>query len=523
MAVGAVVNTAARLQSLADPGEILVGPACREATAHIATFLNERSLELKGIGRVEAATLAAIASTTSVPQLPFVGRSAELRTLEHAIGRARSGRGTFVVVSGPPGQGKSRLVEEGLGRFGADARILSARCRPGTEIGKLDPLRQLLRSDIGDETLDAIHRRMTELLPPPEVAHAVEVIAHSVGLATSEGLIRLGPIGRRDAFVGAWRSYVTSLARERLTVIWAEDLHWAEPHVVAILDSIARVEAPLCVVTSARPEFLGSAAVRPGAGVIHLDLPGLAPEEALALARNSSVAAARMVDRAEGNPLFIVELARARTIGEDLPMTVQAAISARIDELAPTDRQLLQHAAVVGETFAIRDGALLTDRDAADVAGALARLVHGRYLSRVEDRYRFHHALVRDVAYARLPIADRMHLHARYAREGVDTSDAEALAHHWWEALRPPDAEWVWEPGERAAMRPEAFEAHLTAAAGRADRSSHERALELYERARQLAEGPRELARVEDGLGRAFHRNAQGDEAWDHRNRALEL
>src|SRR5207244_6029047 len=160
-----------------------------------------------------------------------------------------------------------------------------------------------------------------------------------------------------------------------------------------------------------------------------------------ARARGAGAPAERTGERAEGNPLCIVEPGAARHAGDELPMSVQAAIAARIDELAPNDRQLIQHAAVVGETFGVRDAALLSDRDPADAAGTLARLAHGRYLSPVDGHYRFHHALVRDVAYGRVPIAERMRLHARYAREGVDPDDAEALAHHWWEALGPADAQ----------------------------------------------------------------------------------
>jgi class 3 adenylate cyclase/tetratricopeptide (TPR) repeat protein len=525
MAVGSVVNLAARLQSQADAGEILVGPTCREATADVAEFARERAAELKGFGAVSVAKLVSLGTHLRHDRLRFVGRDAELARLRATFDRVRAGRATLVLVSGPPGQGKSRLIEEFRATLSPDVRILTARCRPGTESGAFTPLRQLITADVGHGTLDGLATRIAQLLPDVATHQGVlEIIAHSAGLTTSERILALPAVQRRDASQDAWRSYVGAIAREQPVVVWVEDLHWAEPQLVGILDRLAaRSESRVLVIATARPEFLGNASLRPGEDLVHLELGPLAPEHALELARAASALAERTIERAEGNPLFIVELARARRTGGELPMTVQAAIAARIDELPQSDRQLIQHAAVVGETFGVRDAALLSDRDPAEAAGTLARLAHGRYLSPVDGQYRFHHALVRDVAYGRVPIAERMRLHARYAREGVDRDDAEALAHHWWEALGPTDATWVWEgAADLAGMREEALEAHLEAGKRRADRLSPERALELYDRALTFAAGPADLGRIEEGIGWAYARNAQGDESWDHRLKAID-
>jgi class 3 adenylate cyclase len=524
MAVGTVVNLAARLQSQADAGEILVGPTCREATADVAEYARERVADLKGIGAVSIATLVSLGPQLGHRPLRFVGRDPELGRLNASFDRVRGGRATLALVSGPPGQGKSRLVEEFLAELPPEVRVLSARCRPGTESGAFTPLRQLVTAD-GHGTLVGLATRVAGLLPDVATNQGVvEVIAHSAGLTTSERILALTALQRRDAVQDAWRSYVGAIARDQPVVVWVEDLHWAEPQLVGILDRItSRSEHRVLVVATARPEFLGNASLRPGEDLVHLELGPLAPEDALELARSASAFAERTIERAEGNPLFIVELSRARRTGGELPMTVQAAIAARIDELPQGDRQLIQHAAVVGETFGVRDAALLSDRDPADAAGTLARLAHGRYLSPVDGQYRFHHALVRDVAYGRVPIAERMRLHARYAREGVDRDDAEALAHHWWEALGPPDATWVWEgAADLADMRREALEAHLAAGKRRADRLAHERALELYDHAFGFAAGPADVGRIEEGIGWAYARNAQGDESWAHRLKAID-
>jgi len=525
MAVGTVVNLAARLQSQSAAGEILVGPTCREATADVAEYKGERTADLKGIGAVSIASLVGLGTFARHGPLRFVGRDAELRRLGAAFDRVCAGRATLALVSGPPGQGKSRLTEEFLATLPRDVRVLSARCRPGTESGAFTPLRQLVTADVGHDTLDGLATRIRQLLPDGATHDAVlEGIAHSAGLTTSERILALSAVQRRDAFQDAWRRYVGAMVRERPLVVWVEDIHWAEPQLVGLLDRLtARSENRLLVAATARPEFVGSAALRPSEDLVHVELGPLTPQDALELARSASAVAELAVERAEGNPLFIVELARARRTGGELPMTVQAAIAARIDELTPDDRQLIQRAAVVGETFGVRDAALLSERDPADAAGTLARLAHGRYLSPVDGQYRFHHALVRDVAYGRVPIAERMKLHARYAREGVDPNDAEALAHHWWEAIGPPDAQWVWEDAsDLAEMRREALEAHIAAANRQADRLSHERAIELYARARSFVGGPSDIGRIEEGIGRAYTVTAQGDEAWEHRLKAIE-
>src|SRR5207302_11303717 len=140
------------------------------------------------------------------------------------------------------------------------------------------------------------------------------------------------------------------------------------------------------------------------------------------------------------------------------------ALGARLDELKPHERALLANAAVIGETFAPADAAVLARAEVPTVSRALARLGELHYLDSLDGRYRFHHSLMRDVAYGRLLVADRMRLHARYAHELASTLDPEVLAHHWWAALGGPDAEWVWPAtSEVAAMRRGGFEAHVPA------------------------------------------------------------
>jgi tetratricopeptide (TPR) repeat protein len=141
----------------------------------------------------------------------------------------------------------------------------------------------------------------------------------------------------------------------------------------------------------------------------------------------------------------------------------------------------------------------------------------------VQQGYRFHHVLVHDVAYGQLPVGERMRLHARYAEEGVGRDEAEVLAHHWWEALRPPEADWVWEDRARlSAMRNEALAAHLTAAGRLIDRLALEQARTLLDRALKLTDAPQDVGRIEAMIGLTYAKNAQGERAWEHRLRALD-
>ena len=523
MAVGRCVNIAARLQSAAEPGQILVGPTCYEAVAETAELESRGTLELKGIGGLPTWRLVRAQAERAATRTAFVGRHEELARLREAFARSRDGRATLALVSAPPGQGKTRLVREFIDEL-AGVRTLAARCRPGSETGSDTPLRQLL-SDRGDATREAVERRVAGLFGEGDEARRVAgALVHSAGLGTTD-LLPAHPIERQDELVNAWRRYFAALGGGGPTVIWIDDLHWAEPELVRLIDRLTfAATVPLLVVGTARPEFGGSAALRPGGDRVHIELSGLDEASARSLAQSIGGSDASGIERAEGNPLFIVELARSRTTSRgELPVNLRGAIAARLDELAPDDRELLQRASVLGETFGVREAALLAGRDLSTTAGALARLGHAAYLDPVGGDWRFHHALVHDVAYGRLPVAERMRLHARYARDGAHPEDAEALAHHWWEALRPPDAEWVWEgAAEVDRMRQDAFQAHLAAGQRHAERFAHEQAVEVYARALQLTAEPRDLGTVERAIANAYARNAQGDDAWEHRLRAID-
>ncbi|MDP9321790.1 MAG: AAA family ATPase, partial [Chloroflexota bacterium] len=360
MSVGAVVNTAARLQQRAEPGQVLVGPVAHEATAEVATFTPLGTVDLKGLGPIDIWALDEIGGIGGRRRLPFVGRTAELELLGLAQRRAKT-RSVLALVSGPPGQGKSRLVEEFLGSW-AGVRVLVARCRPGGEIGALAPLQQLL---LGDRPATALPEVIADALPEPDRARVEDALAHSAGIRSSPSLAAIGKEERADEILNAWRGFLRGLGAQGPVALWVEDVHWAALEVVALIDRLSLAGEPVLVVATARPEFAEAAGIRPSGDRFFIDLDALEPDDARALALSAGREDDGEIARAGGNPLFIVELARARDPGGELPLTLQGALGARLDDLDATDRALLAHGAVVGETFAPADAALLADRDGA--------------------------------------------------------------------------------------------------------------------------------------------------------------
>ena len=520
MSVGAVVHIAARLQQRAEPGEVLVGPTTREAAGSAADLEPLAEVELKGIGKLPIWRLVRV-GTGAAPQLPFVGRDAELSLLGLALQRATKGRSVLAVVSGPPGQGKTRLVQEFLRERAQDAQLIATRCRPADETGVFAPVREIL----GVTTIDALADQVARLCADDsECERVVAGLAESAGIATTRGsLASLSAAEREDEVVQAWRRYLGLLGTDRLVVMAIDDIHWADAWLVKLIDRLTFAGPRLLVVATARPEFAESAGIRPSGDRFFIELEGLDADESSRLATLAGAGDARVVERAEGNPLFLVELARAGD-RDDLPLTLQGALGARLDQLPPAERRLLSLAAVAGERFSAADAAFVAERDPAEVAAMLARLGDLHFLDAAEDGYRFHHGLVRDVAYGRLLTAERMHAHARFARDRVHPEDPEGLAYHWWAALRPPDAEWVWAdtPG-LSGMRREGFHAHLAAGRRHMEHFAIDQAVELAGRALQLGDDDQARGDAHRTLAAAYQRVLRQDDAWSHLRSALEL
>lgn len=515
MSVGAVVNTAARLEQAAEPGQILVGPACHAVTSATARFRSLGTRSLKGLDAIEVWELETVGEAVPSVDLPFVGRRGELEVLRLALSRSAR-RAVLALVSGPPGQGKTRLVRELIEGTGRTPFI--ARCRPVGEVGATAPLRELLGGPaVGRAEVEA---SLVTIADPDERARVVRAVLHGAGVELDDRLARLPEEERTDEIVHAWRRSFAARSASA-PIVWFEDLHWADERVVRLVDRLTLSAGPLFLVATARPEFAQDAGLRPGGDRFFVDVGPLESDEAAALAATAGALDATAVERGQGNPLFIVELARAADTRRELPLTLQGALGARLDELSAADRELLSHAAVMGETFRVDDAAFLAGREPAAVAAALGRLVDLLYLRRIEGAYRFHHNLLRDVAYGRLLVADRMRIHARLARERGGSFEPNIEAHHWWQATQPPDDQWVWAATERTELRRSATAAHLAAAERHLDRHEARHALDLLARAEQLADAEADSARIDRAWGRAAAMDGKGDASWERFERAV--
>src|ERR671925_128735 len=511
LALGDVVNTASRLQTSAPPGGLVVGEETYRATRHVIRYEQLEAVQAKGKrDPVEAwLALAAIGAPAERPPTtaPLVGRSRELDVLDSIWERATTERRPHLVtIVGPTGIGKSRVAAEFLQRASdAGALRLTGRCLPYGQTSYrafADQVRGaagIFESEPSADARRKLDALTQELMPADEGGTTAMHLAALIGLgAEDEGVQE--PI---QLFFSA-RRFVEETANDRPTVLLFEDVHWAEPAQLDLLEYLsAQVrDRPVLFLALARSELLE---VRPtwGGGVLgHSTIPlePLSSGDSKAIASHllpeagDPASVERLVEVAEGNPLFIEELAVSladRGPSEELPTTVRAAIASRIDALPPASRATLLAASVIGKHFwrgvlhAIDD---LDDMDDALAALEARDLIRRESLSQVKDdaEFSFKHILIREVAYATLPRADRRRRHAAaatYIEEALHDRArnlAWILAHHWREA------------GEDQRAIP-----YLIAAAEQADEQlAFHHSLTLYSSALELL--PQEDARRRD-------------------------
>ncbi|HEY6594936.1 MAG TPA: adenylate/guanylate cyclase domain-containing protein, partial [Asanoa sp.] len=429
-ATGDAINLAARLQQAAEPGEILIGETTRRLLGDRVTVAEVAPFLVKGKrGPVSAARVLAVASDSPSPSAimgsPFVGREVELRLLRETFERCVAERACRVVtVLGVPGIGKSRLVRELLDEIRTGAGIVVGRCPPYGEgityLPLLDIVRQLAPAGPAD---------LTALVEgEPEGDLIADRIAGAVGFSATSA-----PTAETNWAV---RKLFEALARHRPLVVVLDDLHWAEPTFLDLIEHVAGSarDIPLMVVCLARPELLDA---RPGwqsasDNATTVRLEPLADKEAAALLERGLRAhvvdqqtGRRALEAAEGNPLFLEQLLAIQAEhGEELgmPPTVQAVLAARIDRLPPAERTVVQRASVQGRAFSRRALAeLVGERNLATLDATLGALQRRELVQPDprafggDDGLRFAHGLIRDAAYRFLPKQTRSELHERLA------------------------------------------------------------------------------------------------------------
>ena len=525
MVAGDLVNTAARLQTAAEPGTVLVGEATQRAAQRSIVFGEVGEQHLKGksspvpawralrvvaqrAGRGRADTLEA----------PFVGRDEEMRLLKdlfHATNR--EGRPRLVSVIGPAGIGKSRLAWEFLKYVDGlqetvwwhDGR--SPAYGDGITFWALGEMVRsragLLESDDPATTREKVAAMLHERVPEADERALIQpAILALLGLETAADPQALFP---------AWRTFFERLAATNPVVMVFEDLHFADPGLLDFIDHVLEWSrnAAITIVTLARPELLErrptwGAGKRSFTSITLEPLPPVAMRELLAglVPGLPEPAIVAIVTRADGIPLYAVETVRMllaqgrlalvdgvyRPTGDldeiSVPETLTALIAARLDGLEATDRSLIADAAVLGQSFSAAALSAVSGEPQAAVENRLSGMVRRELLvqdtsprSPERGQFVFVQALIREVAYNTLARKDRKTRHLAAARhfESLGSDElAGALAGHYLAAYR-----LAGEGPEAEALAAQARVALRGAADRAAALGSHEQALVLLEHA----------------------------------------
>jgi class 3 adenylate cyclase/tetratricopeptide (TPR) repeat protein len=551
---GEAVNLAARLQQVARPGEILVGPTAHRLAAASLVVEDAGPLELKGLDGQLRAWRVMEALDRPVrpagPRAPLVGRETELELLANTFARTvRDERAHLFTIFGEPGVGKSRLAREFVDSL-ERASVLSGRCLPYGESVTYWPFAEMIKAAAGisdDDPLEEAFAKLREC--------CADEVADVLGLAA--GMLEALE-GERSPQEIAWagREVMQSLADVQPLVLFFEDIHWAEEPLLDLVEHLADwVRAPLLIVCLARPELLDA---RPGWGggrvrSTAIELEPLSAEESELLVEKLVAQLAgssgelppalpkELLERAEGNPLFVEETIRMLVEGgsdgssDRVPDTLQALIAARIDHLPAAAKTLLQRASVVGRVF--WKGALAhLSPDIEDADGLLDDLLQREFLLREprssisgETAFRFKHLLIREVAYAGLAKHARAQYHARFAEwlaERTGDELVEIRAYHLDQAVEflveldgsPPEA-LADEAGAalvKAAKRAIAREAYTTA------RRLGLRAIELRPTLGARYVAARAAWRLQDWAAVQLEMVKVRDQAREHGERVLE-
>ncbi len=561
--MGDTVNVASRLQSAAGPGEIYVTAATFRLTNREFAFREVGPIEMKGKEQpVLAYALTGERAETRPATLvsaPLVGRWMELSRLDLAFQSARLGHTEVVLIAGEPGIGKTRLLSEftGLatsaedGGAAATARVMRwtfSRVNQRSYAGFIEPLLVELRVDpAAPDAGERLAARLAEL-GFADPALVVPILAQFLHLPGASEPSSDSEEWRRAMFIVVY-DVIAALARERPLLYVLEDLHYADSASLDLLWFVASRASRVPIL------FLLAQRIGPGApeprpsrtNFTQLVLEPLSDEEAARIVESTlewipDELRDRIVARAGGNPFFIEESLRSLVesgaaerdeTGEwrlrerarmlEVPATLHAVIAARIDRLAPTARECIQLASVIGQRFGDR---VLREAGGQRLAEAVDQLIAADLVleaapgERREGRYRFKHAVVQEVAYNTLLVRRRAEMHRSVATAYETVMDENALkefypalAHHYLLGEVPEKAAtYSWKAAQRATaihayvealrLAEQAFE--LWEKLGRVDdavdalyliarvrryRGENDAALAAYERALPLLEG----------------------------------
>ena len=451
--LGDVGNVAARLEQTAGPGEVLLAEATWRLVRGAVRASPISPIRLQGKGKpVPAWRLLSVVDRVSgqVRRLdaPMVGRTRQLRQLLQVFETAVRERACHLVtVSGVAGVGKSRLVTEFLAEVGQPATVLQGRCLSYGEGITYWRVAELLRQAAGladDDGLEAARAKLMDVLTGDRHAAAIaDRLAGVLGMADRPS--------SPEEIPWAVRRLLEQLARRRPLIVVLDDLHWAEPTLLDLVEHIAHWSrgAPLLLCCLARPELLETRGDLGGGGsnTSSILLEPLDPADSERLVGHllgegmlTEAARRHIVGTVEGNPLFVEELLGmlidegllTRSNGHWTPTTDLAAVpvptsivtllAARLDQLARSKRMLVERASLVGQVF-YRDAVveLSPDADRSAVDRRLTALTRKDLIQPArsdlagQDAFRFRHVLLREVAYQAMPKTLRAELHERFA------------------------------------------------------------------------------------------------------------
>jgi class 3 adenylate cyclase/tetratricopeptide (TPR) repeat protein len=570
MVAGDLVNTAARIQAAAEPGTVLVGDATRRATAAAIAYEPAGEHELKGkaeaVSLFRALRVTAVrggARTSSELEPPFVGRARELRLVkEHFHGSAEERKAHLVSVVGIAGIGKSRLAwefEKYLDGVADEVLWHRGRCLAYGDgvaywaLAEMVRMRALIaEEDAPDEALGKLSAMIGERIgDADEQAWLEPRLAHLLGLAEHVG-------GDRQDLFSAWRLFFERLAERSPIVLVFEDLQWADSALLDFVEYLLEWSRahPIFVLALTRPELierrLGFGAAGRNATALSLEpLTPKAMEELLDgfVPGLPDDLRARILERAEGVPLYAVETVRMlldrgllaregdvyRPTGQiealEVPETLHALVAARLDGLEPDERRVLQDAAVLGKSFTKSGLSALSGLSEQELEPLLASLARKEVLSVQADprspergQYAFLQDLLKQIAYETLARAHRKAKHvaaAEYLEQATGQAEQEAVevvAAHYLDAYEAaPDA------ADAPAIRRKAAERLALAGDRAASLAATEEAQRYFEKAAGLAEELLWEAELVESAGRAAQAGGRYPEALDLYERAIEL
>ena len=563
LVVGDMVNTASRLQSIADPSSVLVGESTRRAAggAIVFTELGQQTVKGKEIPvaafRADRVRGGVGEEPSDGIEPPFVGRVDDLRLLKDMYAAVeREGRMRLVSIVGQGGIGKTRLIDE-FGNY-IDGIIDTVYWHEGRSPSygngvTLWALGEMVRSrariaEIYDEetTLQLLRDALQDWIPDDEEAAWLEPrLASLLGVGDAA-------VGDQAEMFAAFRTFFERIAERGTTALIFEDFHWADPALLDFVEELAEWSRnhPILVVTAARPDLLDR---RPGwgqgrHGFVSIHLGPLADVDMIDLVDGmtpgiDATVRDAIVERAAGIPLYAVEMVRmmhgsGELIEHDgsysyegevaelaVPESLQAVIGARLDRLDAAERELLQDCAIAGHSFTLDTLAHIGGGDGGDLEERLAPLVRAELLEINRDprspergQYQFVQGLIREVAHGRISREVRAQRHVKAAEylEGLSTELAPVVAAHYLQAYEAASGD------EAVELRAKARQALLAASDRAAELHSYEQARTLAEQALEATDDDAERAPIWERIAEAASVLAENELAVESAQRAID-